>query len=242
MLVWSDARNGDYDVFCSTSFNKGETWTAPVRVNDDPIGNGKIQYWPWISVNENGKIAILYYDTRNTPNNTVIEAYIATSVDQGASFSNALLSTQQSPTNQPNGDVRFGDYIGIDFQGSKIVPVWTDERAGGFDMDIYTAVVDITVGIQPAVNKIPSEFILNQNYPNPFNPGTVISFSLPKASALKLTVLDVTGRVVSTLIDGKKNAGNYNIKWDGSSFSSGVYFYRLETGDFTETKKMILLK
>ena len=241
-VVFSDARNGDYDVFLTSSFDKGDTWTPAVRVNDDPIGNGKLQYWPWISVNDEGKIAIVYYDTRNTPNNTIIEAYLATSTDQGFTFTNELLSTQQSPTNQPNGDVRFGDYIGIDFQSNRIVPVWTDERAGGFDQEIYTAVVDIMVGVEPSASNIPNEFSLKQNYPNPFNPSTIINFTLPKVTNINLSILDITGKVVSTLINGNKNAGSYSIKWDASNYTSGIYFYRLRAGDFVDTKKMILLK
>jgi hypothetical protein len=241
-VVFSDSRNGDYDVFLTSSFNKGETWTPAVRVNDDPLSNGKIQYWPWISVNNEGKIAIVYYDTRNTPNNTIIEAYLATSTDQGVTFTNELLSTQQSPTNQPNGDVRFGDYIGIDFQSNRIVPVWTDERAGGFDQEIYTAIVDITVGVEPSASNIPNQFSLQQNYPNPFNPSTIINFTLPKSININLSILDITGKVVSTIINGNKDAGSYSVKWDASNYASGIYFYRLQAGDFVDTKKMILLK
>ena len=241
-VVFSDARNGDYDVFLTSSFDKGTTWTQAVRVNDDPLSNGKIQYWPWISVNDEGKIAIVFYDTRNTPNNNIIEAYLATSTDQGVTFTNELLSTQQSPTNQPNGDVRFGDYIGIDFQSNRIVPVWTDERAGGFDQEIYTAVVDIMVGVEPSANNIPGKFSLKQNYPNPFNPSTIINFTLPKLTNINLSILNITGKVVSTLINGNKNPGSYSIKWDGTNYASGIYFYRLQAGDFVDTKKMILLK
>jgi hypothetical protein len=242
-VVWSDARNGDYDVFFSASFDKGSTWTPAKRVNDDLIGNGKLQYWPWISVNDEGEIAIVYYDTRNTPSNSIIEAYLATSTDRGVTFTNELLSTQQSPTNQPNSDVRFGDYIGIDFQGNRIVPVWTDERAGGFDMEIYTAVVDITiVGTEPIAGSIPDEYGLGQNYPNPFNPVTTISFDIPKLTYINLSVLDITGKVVSAIVNEEKEAGHYSIKWDGSNYSSGVYFYRLRAGNFVDTKKMILLK
>jgi hypothetical protein len=146
--VWNDERNGDDDVFVSYSSNEGDTWSSAMRVNNDPIGNGKLQYWPSIAISELGEIAILYYDTRNTPNNNIIEAYIARSTDGGLNFTNELLSSAPSPTNIPNGDVRFGDYINIDFYGGKAVPVWTDERAGGVDMDIYTAIVDQLVPVE----------------------------------------------------------------------------------------------
>jgi hypothetical protein len=146
-VTWSDARNGDDDVFLSSSSNGGSSWTPPVRVNDDPLHNGKLQYWPWLSVDDRGDLSLIFYDTRNTVDNTIFEAYLAKSSDGGATFVNERLSSEPSPANTPNSDVRFGDYIGIDAWGSKIVPVWTDERAGGFNMDIYTAVIRLP---QPA--------------------------------------------------------------------------------------------
>jgi len=147
-VVWNDLRNGDDDVFLSISSNGGDTWTSAQRINNDPVNNGKDQYWPSIAISEIGEIVILFYDTRNTPNNNIIEAYIARSTDGGATFTNELVSTQPSPTNIPNNDVRFGDYIHIDFYGGNIVPVWTDERAGGFDMDIYTASINPIVPVE----------------------------------------------------------------------------------------------
>ena len=141
-VVWNDLRNGDDDVFLSISEDGGDSWSSAQRINNDPIGNGKDQYWPTIAISELGEIVVLFYDTRNTPNNNIIEAYIARSTDGGATFTNELVSTQPSSTNIPNSDVRFGDYIHVDFYGGNIVPVWTDERAGGFDMDIYTASIN----------------------------------------------------------------------------------------------------
>ncbi len=147
-VVWNDLRNGDDDVFLSISSDGGGNWSSPIRVNNDPVSNGKVQYWPSIAISELGEIVILFYDSRNTANNNIIEAYIARSTDGGATFTNELVSTQPSPTNIPNSDVRFGDYINIDFVAGNIVPVWTDERAGGFDMDIYTASINPIVPVE----------------------------------------------------------------------------------------------
>ena len=147
-VVWNDQRNGDDDVFLCISSDRGDTWSSAIRINNDPIGNGKVQYWPTIAISELGEIVILFYDTRNTSNNNIIEAYIARSTDGGATFTNELLSTVPSPTAIPNSDVRFGDYIDIDFYGGNIVPVWTDERAGGFDMDIYTGRIPPIVPVE----------------------------------------------------------------------------------------------
>ncbi len=140
-VTWADARNGDDDVFLRSSTDGGQSWSPAARVNDDPLHDNKLQYWPWLAVDDQGTVSIVYYDTRNTGDNSIFEAYLARSTDGGQSFFNQRLSTQTSPAITPNSDVRFGDYIGIDAWGGRYVPVWTDERAGGYNMDIYTAIV-----------------------------------------------------------------------------------------------------
>jgi photosystem II stability/assembly factor-like uncharacterized protein len=97
-------------------------------------------------------------------------------------------------------------------------------------------------GIQPSQNNIPDRFSLSQNYPNPFNPSTKISYDLPLSGFVKLMIYDVMGKVVQTLVNQKQNAGTYEVNWDASSFPSGVYFYKLQAGDFVETKKLVLIK
>ncbi len=93
----------------------------------------------------------------------------------------------------------------------------------------------------PSVN-IPNQFMLEQNYPNPFNPSTVIKFSIPKSGNVKLVVSDILGKEVTVLFDGVKTAGNYQVEFDGSKLSSGIYFYSISSGEFKETKKMLLIK
>lgn len=328
-VTWNDERNGDDDVFLSYSSDGGDNWSPALRVNNDPVSNGKLQYWPSIAISENGEIVILFYDTRNTPTNNVIEAYIARSTDGGATFTNELVSTQPSPTNIPNSDVRFGDYINIDFYGSNIVPVWTDERAGGFDMDIYSAVINPIVPVElinftakiingknilewttateknnlgfeiqrsldnnifttigfvqgsgtstefhhysftesgtgntlyyrlkqidfngsytySKVIKINSATVstlqLDQNYPNPFNPVTNIKYQLGNNGFVTLKVFNSLGEEIAVLVNEFKNAGNYNVTFNAKDLPSGIYIYQLSAGNFSEEKKMILLK
>jgi len=88
----------------------------------------------------------------------------------------------------------------------------------------------------------PLEFMLHQNYPNPFNPYTNITYSINSTSYVRLTVYNSLGEEVSTLVDGINNAGNYEVKFDGNTLTSGVYYYRLTTEDFSEVKTMLLLK
>lgn len=98
----------------------------------------------------------------------------------------------------------------------------------------------INVGIQQISSEIPEEFSLSQNYPNPFNPVTKIRFDV--TSNVKLAVYNSLGKEVATLVNEKLNAGTYEVEFNGSSFTSGIYFYRLDTEKFSETKRMILLK
>ncbi len=101
----------------------------------------------------------------------------------------------------------------------------------------------IITGSNNNSSKIPEKYALEQNYPNPFNPSTIINYQIPAGSFVKLIIYDVLGREIKTLVNEKQDAGNYHVEFDGSGVSSGVYFYKLTSGnDFTMTKKMILEK
>jgi hypothetical protein len=99
-----------------------------------------------------------------------------------------------------------------------------------------------TVSVSNISGSVPDKFSLNQNYPNPFNPSTNIEFGLPRRSQVKLRVFDITGREVAAPVDQVLDAGNYKIFFDAGNLTSGVYFYRLQTDSFVETRKMIIVK
>lgn len=100
----------------------------------------------------------------------------------------------------------------------------------------------LTIGINPISSEIPAQYTLKQNYPNPFNPVTNISFSVPKTGLVKLTVYDASGKEAAILFNGELSAGSYNYDFDASQLASGIYFYKLESNDFSQTKKMVLVK
>ncbi len=105
------------------------------------------------------------------------------------------------------------------------------------------SVLGIPVGISEEENgSIPTTYSLQQNYPNPFNPSTTIKFSIPKAGNVKLTVYDILGKEVSTLVNNFLNAGEYNFQFNASNLASGIYLYRLESTNFVKTNKMLLMK
>jgi hypothetical protein len=89
---------------------------------------------------------------------------------------------------------------------------------------------------------IPKKVLLSQNYPNPFNPSTTIKFELPKSAMVKLSVYDVLGREVSVLVKEQKAPGSYEVIFDGAGFTGGVYLYRLQAGNFVQTRRFLLLK
>jgi len=98
------------------------------------------------------------------------------------------------------------------------------------------------ISINPISSKIPKEYKLYQNYPNPFNPTTTIKSAVPRASSIKISVFDVSGREVETLVNEQLQPGTYSTQWNASAYSSGVYFYKIQSGEFSETKRMLLLK
>jgi hypothetical protein len=98
------------------------------------------------------------------------------------------------------------------------------------------------LGVKATRATTPLAFKLNDNYPNPFNPGTLFSFQIPAASHVTLTIYDLLGRQVAVVLDDKKPAGSYTATWDASTFPSGIYFYRLNAGSRSSTKKMLLIR
>ncbi|MCF7859525.1 MAG: T9SS type A sorting domain-containing protein [Candidatus Cloacimonetes bacterium] len=100
---------------------------------------------------------------------------------------------------------------------------------------------DIILGFDDK-DEIVHQFKLSQNYPNPFNPTTTINYSIPQESFVKLKIYDILGREVETIVNEKQNRGNYQVRFDASKLSSGVYFYRIEANNFSEVKKMLLVK
>ena len=96
--------------------------------------------------------------------------------------------------------------------------------------------------IQNLNNDIPGFYSLSQNYPNPFNPVTKVKFQIPKSSFVKLIIYDLLGREITTLVNQQFKPGTYEADWDATNYPSGVYFYKLITDEFIETKKMVLIK
>jgi photosystem II stability/assembly factor-like uncharacterized protein len=101
---------------------------------------------------------------------------------------------------------------------------------------------EMITSVKSIASGLPHEFVLHQNYPNPFNPSTAIKYELPKSTVVRLTVYDMLGREVSVLVNERRDAGVHEVKFDASGLSSGAYFYRIQAGDFVQTRRLLLVR
>ncbi|MCF6172033.1 MAG: T9SS type A sorting domain-containing protein [Bacteroidales bacterium] len=235
---WSDQRNGsdDTDIWLSKSTDGGDTWTTAMRVNDD--APGKQQFLSWMTVDQaNGDVYIVFYDRRNYDDDNT-DVYLARSTNGGETFENILIS--ESPF-LPSSSVFFGDYTNITAHNKQVRPIWA--RADWTDMSIWTAIIDMTVGIAEADNFAP--FSLAQNYPNPFTETTHFSYKLSASSRITLTVYDVYGRQIVRIIDNEmKSAGKHTEPFAAGDYKlpTGVYYFTLSQKDQVKKRKMLLIE
>ncbi|MBT8378410.1 MAG: T9SS type A sorting domain-containing protein [Ignavibacteria bacterium] len=237
-ICWTDQRSGynDTDVWLTKSSDGGLNWTPPIRVNND--GPNRHQFFAWMTIDQsNGYLYFVFYDRRNYAT-LETDVYMARSTDGGESFTNFMVS-QSSFT--PSINNYLGHYIGISAHNNIVRPVWT--RVDNNLPSLWTAIVDSVTTVEESTTSItPSVYMLFQNYPNPFNPVTNIKYSVPDKSFISLKVYDVLGNEIVALVNETKQADSYTVQFDPSELTSGIYFYRLQAGDFVETKKMILMK
>jgi len=236
-ICWSDSAGAnDHDIKFVKSTNGGTNWSSPLRVNNDAAG--KEQFMPWMTVDQkNGHIYIVFYDRRNY-SNSATDVYMARSTDGGNTFSNFIVS---SSSFVPTSGEFFGDYTNITAYNGRVRPIWA--RLQG-TLSVMTALIDFTTGVNGISEELPDKFTLSQNYPNPFNPVTTINYSLKENTFVSLKIYNLMGQEIAALINTNKPAGNYTVNFDAKEYglSSGVYFYKLTAGNFTDTKKMIISK
>jgi len=237
-ICWTDQRSGylDTDVWIAKSTDNGTNWSPPIRVNDDPPN--RHQFFAWMTIDQtNGYLYFIFYDRRNY-STLETDVYMAVSSDGGDSFLNFKIS--ESPFIPSIYDF-LGHYIGVSAHNNVIRPVWT--RIDNSYPSLWTAIIDSITNVEDHSENIGlSNYQLSQNYPNPFNPSTKIKYSVLHTSNVVIKVFDILGNETETLVNEEKSAGNYNIEFNASNLPSGVYFYRLQAGDFIQTKKMILMK
>lgn len=236
-LVWkqANANQNQYGIYGQKfSSNGGRLWTDNGRAFV-PMGSNSY-------VNQ----VCFVYDT------TIVYAFNESVFGSNNNFQKAFSSDR-------NGNIAWGgnvkDISSILSTKSKVVGtisdqgmtkiVWSDERNA--DRDIYAQNISANgilgnTGVNVISNNQPVEYSLNQNYPNPFNPETIISYSIKNSGNVSIKVFDILGNQISELINQKQNSGSYEISFNGSNLSSGIYFYTLSFNNIKETKTMLLLK
>ncbi len=164
-----------------------------------------------------------------------------------------------SPTVDKNGNVYVGANFGITALNSKGDIIWHNDvpvighssaaissdgtlYISGLDSTFYSIGNSTSVDIPPIVRSVPSNYSLQPNYPNPFNPVTTISYRLPQVSQVTLEVYNIMGKRIATLVDGKRGKGEHKVKFDAGGLSSGIYIYRLKADDFSQSRRMLLIK
>jgi len=214
--------------------------------NDNPkpaeIINIKTRIHNYSLLNTNSVVDVKFY--LGDPNNggTVIQSTDSKTIFSTNDFIEARGSKIISFDWQVPNDISLYPriYMVLD-PNNKIDEIHEDNNIGWKVLGLSDNTTDVATE-----NNIPTKFELNQNYPNPFNPTTTIKYSMPadrpEFQIVQLKVFDILGREVKTLVNQKQKSGNYVVNFDAGDLSSGVYFYRLQSGNFIKTKKMMLLK
>lgn len=240
------ARETNNMPYAYESTDGGLTW-SDLNSNNEPT----ITYLSEGNILWSGTIGGVWFSTNNgttwTPRNSglSLDPYSSSIIRVNGTLITSLKfggSGMYKSTNNGLNWINIGDGLpfleSIDFllvYGNKILAATSDGIWQRNISEIVTSVPNIS-------NQIPNTYKLYQNYPNPFNPTTTIQYSIPSAGNVKITLYDITGNEIKTLINQFRTAGDYTINFDASNFSSGMYFYKLSSGNYTESKKMLIVK
>lgn len=237
------------DVMFARSADRGETWSAPVRVNDDTT-DGAWQWFGTMSVAPNGRIDVIWLDTRDDPTGFDSALYYAYSWDGGETWSkNERLSEAFDPHVGWPRQSKMGDYFHMISENEFAHLAWAATFNGEQDV-YYSRISAPTVAVAEAKPESApvKSFALAQNYPNPFNPSTTINYTLARGGEAALRIVNEAGAVVRTLIRAAQTPGSHRVVWDGRNDSgellaSGPYFYTLTLGGREViARRMLLLK
>jgi hypothetical protein len=223
-VSWVENSDGNPEIYSKRSTDGGVTWEANQRLTN----NASISIRPTISIS-GMNVHIVWQD--NLDGNE--ELYYKYSTNGGASYSADTRLTNNAALSV---------YPSHEITDAGVHVIWREFRDGNWEVYYKRNPTGNLVSMQNISNEYPSGYYLNQNYPNPFNPVTKISFVLPKHGYIKLTVYDMLGNQIEILVDEELKAGEYNTNWNALNYASGVYFYKLAAGEFTQIKRMVLVK
>jgi len=237
-LLYTIGSTGNINLVGRRSDTYGVTYGAPVNIGANPNVD---EYWFDASTYTGGSGGfdlIFYSDSLQSgqPTNNTDKLMYCFSNSTQTTFSTPVQISEHSPGWSSKGYVP--SLMEIPTLDAGAVWVGLDGSSKKLYFDRYS----LTTKIRNQNNEVPQKYSLEQNYPNPFNPTTNIKFSIPKNGFVTLKVFDIMGREISTLISREMGAGSYSFDWNASSYSSGIYFYKIEVNGFSETRKMMLVK
>lgn len=234
----------DPDVIMHRSSDNGQTWSAGIRVNQDPLNNGKYQYFPAVHVDDFGGVNILFYDDRNTTSDSA-GVFLARSADGGNTWREFEISDHNFKP-QPIGGLGQGyqgDNIGLTSAGYILWPVWMDNSSGIYQ--IWTCPIDVTLlGVDMTSSPFPDQLFLRQNYPNPFNSSTVVEYALSGYGLVTIDIYDIRGMFITQLVRKHQGPGNYAVRFEAEELglASGIYLYRLTQSQRSVSRGMVFIK
>lgn len=231
----------DPDIILRRSTDGGATWSLGIRVNQDPVNNGKIQYFGAIDIDDEGGLNVIFCDDRNTSSDSS-EVWLARSADGGDTWTEMVLSDHRfQPKPIVGGFSNYqGDHISVISSGSRIHAFWMDDHSGIYQ--IWSKIINIPQSLSDESGIFPGGFQVEQNYPNPFNPSTRISFTLPVRGDAVVIISDLNGSVISEETLNDLPPGRHSYTWNASKQASGIYFYTIKSGASKITKKMVLIR
>jgi len=232
------------DIHFVRSMDNGQTWSAPVRVNDDPTGNRAFQWFGTMSVSPSGRIDAIWNDTRGSADSTLSALFYSYSLDGGVHWSAnvQVTPTWYSTVGWPNQQ-KIGDYYTTVSDNAGVDVAYSATFRGG--QDVYYLRIPNAAAV--AVDPGPAVRTRLTSAPNPFTTSTRIRFDAPAGERARVEVLDIAGRHVATLFDRFVIGAGQSVTWDGrrdggASAPAGVYLCRLEASGRTETHKLLRLK
>ncbi|MEI7662148.1 MAG: T9SS type A sorting domain-containing protein [Bacteroidota bacterium] len=237
----------DPDIVLYRSSDGGVTWSAGIRVNQDPVNNGKTQYFPNMHIDKYGAVNIIFYDDRNTTNDST-GVFLARSADGGNSWKEYEI-TDHHFAPAPIGGLGQGyqgDIIDISSTDSTIWTVWMDNSSGIYQ--IWTVPISFTSVNGIGSKNNPAGGALLQNFPNPFSASTKIGFTMASAGPVSLKIYDILGNEVAEPVHETKPPGNYEIQFNPAdqdknpALKTGIYIYRMQWNNKVETRRMVYLK
>jgi len=238
-VFYTQGAPGSRDIYCYVSVNGGIAYGSPNPVAVRPSVD---EYWfdtKHYTVGTGGADFCYYYDSTGGPSNITDKIlYVFSNIATSTTFSTPVAISEHYPQYSNKGYIpNLFEYYDT---GGDLGIIWVGNDAGPFKLyfDRYNAVL----GVHNNGTEIPNSYRLSQNYPNPFNPSTKIDFSVPLSGNVTIKLYDILGRETATILDNEMKAGSYTVDFDASKLSSGAYFYRMSSGSFVKTMKMLLIK